>query len=92
MWAVEVVVVLPFLEAGVVDVDVVDDDTVEQAVELLSVDAVAAFDLAIQPRGGGLDVSVVDALSSTCQWNADWNSAPLSVWIVSTAKGSWEST
>ena len=40
VWAVVVVVDLPFLEFGVEDVDVVDDDAVEQPAELLGVDAV----------------------------------------------------
>ena len=32
----------------------------ELAVELLAVDAVRAFHLAVEPRGGGLDVDVAD--------------------------------
>ncbi len=57
-----VVVVLPFLEFLVERTDVAEDDTVEQAVELFGVDAVGAFDLAVEPRGGGTDVDMTDAL------------------------------
>ena len=34
---------------------------VQEAVELLGVDAMRALDLAIQPRGAGLDVDMADA-------------------------------
>jgi hypothetical protein len=56
-----VVVVLPFLELGVEDADVVDGDSVEEAVELLGVDAVRSLDLSVQAWSAGLDVDVVDA-------------------------------
>ena len=56
-----VVVVLPFLEFVVEDLGVVDDHAVEEAVELFGVDAVGALDLAIQSRGAGFDLDVVDA-------------------------------
>jgi hypothetical protein len=58
------------------------------AVEHLGVDAVAAWDLAIEAWSSGSDVNVADAWSSRCQWNWDWNPARLSVWTVSTRKGS----
>jgi hypothetical protein len=48
-----VVVVLPLLELVVEDLVVVDEGAVEEAVELLRVDAVGAFDLAVQPGGAG---------------------------------------
>lgn len=57
-----VVVVLPFLELVVEGGEVTQDDAVEQAVELFGVDAVRAFHLAVQPRCGGADVDVADAL------------------------------
>jgi hypothetical protein len=53
--------VLPLLELVVEELGVVDEDALELAVELFCVDAVAALDLAVQPRGGGLDVDVADA-------------------------------
>jgi hypothetical protein len=56
-----VVKVLPFLEFVVEQLGVVDNDALELAVELFAVDAVGAFDLAVQPRDGGLDVDVPDA-------------------------------
>jgi hypothetical protein len=62
VWTVVVVVVLPVFEAGVEDVDVVDDDAVEQSVELFGVDAVAALYLAVEAWSAGLDVDVLDAL------------------------------
>jgi hypothetical protein len=48
--AIVVVVVLPLAEPVVEDAGVVDDDAVEHAVELLGVDAVGAFDLAVEVR------------------------------------------
>ena len=56
-----VVVVLPFLELVVEQARVVDHDAVQESVELFGVDAVGAFDLAVEPRGAGFDVDVVDA-------------------------------
>ncbi len=50
-----------FLEVVVEDLGVVDYDAVEQAVELLGVDAVGALDLAVAPWGARLDVVVADA-------------------------------
>jgi hypothetical protein len=47
---VVVVEVLPLAELVVEDLGVVDDHAVEQAVELLGVDAVGALDLAVEPR------------------------------------------
>ena len=61
VWAVEVVEVFPFLEFVVEDFSGVDDDAVEESVELLGVDAVGSFDLAVEPRGVGFDADVVDA-------------------------------
>ena len=61
MGAMVVVEVLPFLEFVVEQLGVVDEDALELAVELFAVDAVGALDLAVQPRGGGLDVDVPDA-------------------------------
>jgi hypothetical protein len=48
---VEVVVVLPLAELVVEKLRVVDDLALEQPVELLLVDAVRAFNLAIEPGG-----------------------------------------
>jgi len=59
-----VVEVLPFLEALVEQLGVVDDDAFELPVELFTVDPVGPFDLAVQARGGGLDVDVADAAVS----------------------------
>jgi hypothetical protein len=56
-----VVEVLPFLEALVEHLGVVDDDAFELPVELFAVDPVGPFDLAVQPWGSGLDVDVPDA-------------------------------
>jgi hypothetical protein len=60
--AVVVVEVLPFLELVVEHLGVVDHHAVQKLVELLGVDAVGAFDLAIQPRRPRLDVDVAGAL------------------------------
>jgi hypothetical protein len=59
--AMVVVEVLPLGELVVEQLRVVDEDAVQQAVELLGVDAVGAFHLAVEPRGGGLDVAVPDS-------------------------------
>ena len=67
MRAVEIVEVLPLLELGVEELGVVDDHPLQQPVELVIVDAVRTFDLAVEPRRGRLDVDVADALSRTCQ-------------------------
>jgi hypothetical protein len=56
-----VVEVLPFLQPVVEQLGVVDEDALELTVELLAVDAVGSLDLAVEPRGGGLDVDVADA-------------------------------
>ena len=53
--------VLPLGELVVEQLGVVDHDAVQEAVELLGVDPVAALDLAVQAWGGGLDVDVADA-------------------------------
>jgi hypothetical protein len=58
--SVVVVVVLPFGEAFVEDVGVVDDDAVEEGVELFGVDAVGAFYFAVESWGGGFDVDAAD--------------------------------
>ena len=58
---VVVVEVFPFLEFVVEHLGVVDHDPLEESVELLGVDAVGAFDLAIQPWGAWLDVDVASA-------------------------------
>jgi hypothetical protein len=57
-----VVVVLPLLEFLGEQAGVVDDLAFQEPVELLSVDPVTSLDLAVQPRGAGPDVDVVDAL------------------------------
>jgi hypothetical protein len=53
-------------------------------VELFGVDAVAAFDLAVEPRGGGLDVDVADAAVGEVPVERGLKSGPLSIWIVCT--------
>src|SRR5829696_9720123 len=90
--SVVVVEVFPLLELVVEELGVVDHDPVQQAVELLGVDAVGALDLAVESRRAGLDVDMADALSSTCQWKLAPNSTPLSVWMTSTRNGSRSST
>jgi len=60
--AVVVVEGLPLPQLVVEDLGVVDHHPVQELVELLGVDAVGAFDLAIQPRGARLDVVMADAL------------------------------
>jgi hypothetical protein len=57
-----VVVVLPLLELVVEQLGVVEDDAVEQAVELLGVDAVGTLDLAVEAGCAGLDIDVTDAI------------------------------
>jgi hypothetical protein len=61
MRAMVVVEVLPFGEFVVEQLGVVDEDAFELAVELLAINPVRALYLAVQPRGGGLDVDVPDA-------------------------------
>jgi hypothetical protein len=59
--AVVVVIVLPFSQLLVEEVDVVADAVlVEQLIELLVVDAVRALDLAVQARRPRTDVDVLD--------------------------------
>nr|WP_219420446.1 hypothetical protein [Pseudonocardia nigra] len=57
-----VVVVLPLAKLVVEALAVVDDDAVEEPVKFFGVDAVGALYLAVQPRGAGLDVDVLEAL------------------------------
>lgn len=52
----------PTPAVAVEEIDVVDDLALQQPVELLRVDAVGSLDLAVQPRGAGLDADVSDAL------------------------------
>jgi hypothetical protein len=59
--AVVVVLVLPLLQLLGEQVDVVDDLAVEEPVELLGVDPVGAFDLAVQSWCAGSELDVVDA-------------------------------
>src|SRR5512132_728899 len=59
--AVVVVEVLPFPQLVVEDLGVVDHHPVQQLVELLGVDAVRAFDLAVAPGRPRLDVVMADA-------------------------------
>jgi len=64
MRAMVIVVVLPLTELLVEQVDVVGDAVlVEQLVELLIVDPVRAFDLAVEVRGTRPDVHVADIQS-----------------------------
>ena len=57
-----VVVVLPFLELVGEEAGVVDDLALEEAVELLGVDAVGSLDLAVEAGCSGPDPDVADAL------------------------------
>ena len=59
--SVVVVEVLPLPQLVVEELGVVDHDPVQEAVELLGVDAVGPFDLAVEPWGAGLDVDMADA-------------------------------
>jgi len=58
---VVVVVVLPLVQLLGEDVGVVDDLALEESVELFGVDPVGSFHLAVEPRGSGFDLDVVDA-------------------------------
>jgi hypothetical protein len=58
--AVVVVEVLPLAEPFVEQRRGVDHHPIEHPVELLFVDPVGAFDLAVQPRSARLDVDVLD--------------------------------
>jgi hypothetical protein len=62
VWAIVVVVVLPFLESGFEQSGVVNDLALEEAVELLGVDAVGSFHLPVESGCAGLDPDVADAL------------------------------
>ena len=62
MGPVVVVVVLPFLELVGEEPGVVDDLALEEAVELLGVDAVGSFHFAVQPWCAGPDFDVINAL------------------------------
>jgi hypothetical protein len=75
MRTVVVVVVLPLLQLLGEDVGVVDDLAGEEPVELLGVDPVGSFYLAVQPGRSGFDADVVDEVP---------NSEPLSVCTRST--------
>jgi len=59
--AIVVVEVLPLLKLLAEELRVVDDDSLEHPVELVVVDPVGSFDLAVQPRGARPDVDVLDA-------------------------------
>jgi hypothetical protein len=88
--SVVVVEVLPLTQLVVEDLGVIDDHAVQQAVELLGVDAVGA--LAVEPRGAGLDIDMAGAPVQQVVVELGWNSAPLSVWMTSTRNGSRSST
>jgi hypothetical protein len=72
------VVVEVLLELVVEQGGVVDDDTLELAVELLAIDPVRAFHLAVEPQGGGLDVDVADAAVGQVPVEGRLEFAPLS--------------
>ena len=61
MRTVVVVVVLPLLQLLGEDVGVVDGLAVDEPVELLGVDPVGSFYLAVEPRGARFDADMVDA-------------------------------
>jgi phosphoglucomutase len=58
MGSVVVVEVLPLADFVVEDLVVVDHDAVQEAVELLGVDAMRALDLAVEPGRSWLDVDM----------------------------------
>ena len=83
-------VVLPLREFLVEQAGVVFDDTVEQSVELLGVDAVSTLDFSVEAGGGRPDVDMTDALIKHVPVEAGLKF--LSVWIFSTWKGSRDTT
>jgi hypothetical protein len=75
-----IVIVLPFFELRVEEVNVVRDPVaIEELVELLVVDAMRTFDLAVQMWSPRPDVHVPDVELFEMPGKWDWNSAPLSV-------------
>jgi hypothetical protein len=60
--SVLVVVVLPFLQPGVQQVDVVNDYAIEQTVELFGVDAMRTFHFAVESGCGRFDADVINPL------------------------------
>jgi hypothetical protein len=59
--SVVVVVVLPLLQLVGEQAGVVDDLAFKEPVELFGVDAVGSLYFAVEPRGAGFDLDVVDA-------------------------------
>ena len=77
MRPVVIVVVLPLAQLLVEQVNVVGDAVlVQELVELLVIDPVRAFDLAVQVRGARTDIDVADLESVQMPVKRDWNSAP----------------
>ena len=58
----KIVEAFPLVELGVEELGVVYNLAGQQPIELFVVDAVRPFDFAVQPRGRGPDVDVLDAL------------------------------
>jgi hypothetical protein len=82
----EVVVVLPFLELGVEGAGIVDGNAVDKSEEVLCLDAVGSFNLAVEVSVRGVMETWLMPLTSMCQWKLLWNSEPLSVWVVSRSR------
>jgi hypothetical protein len=75
-----IVLILPFFQLLVEEVNVVRNPVaVEELIELLVVDAVGSFDLAVEMWVRGRMYTWRMSSASGCQWKWDWNSAPLSV-------------
>jgi hypothetical protein len=59
---IEIIEVLPFLELLIEESGVVNHDAFELAIELLIIDPVTSLDFLVEPRRGGSDVDVSNAL------------------------------
>ena len=80
MRPVVIVVVLPFFELLIEEVNVVSNPVaIEELVELLVVDAMGSFDLAVQVWCPRPDVDVADVEGFEMPVKVGLNSAPLSV-------------
>lgn len=71
---------------------VLDDRTVEQAIELVGVDAVELFDLPVQAGCSRSDLHMAYALVDQVPSEAEPSSPPLPLWTRSTWNGSTVST
>jgi hypothetical protein len=90
--SVEVIEVLPLLQAVVEESGVVDDDPFEHPVELLLVDPMGPLHLAVQPRSGRLDVDVTDPAVEDVVGELGLELRPVVGLDTSTWNGSFSST